>query len=99
MNKRTLPSALVARQSRRRIARSMGFLTRWIASKMEDPAEREEKWVKHMRETDAKCDELKKRWNQPTKTHGYWAKDKMQTTFKFSLDPILTNAPGKTQGW
>ena len=40
----------------------------------------------------------KKRWNQPTKTHGYWAKDKMQTTFKFSLDPILTNAPGKTQG-
>ena len=36
----------------------MGFLTRWIAAKMEDPAEREEKWVKHMRETDAKCDEL-----------------------------------------
>jgi hypothetical protein len=115
----------------------MGFLTRFLVSKMEDPAKRQADFEAHMVETVAKCEEVyvmlsgeslvpyrhliggtrvfwhprprvgvpssgppsrlgdsptvpyrssppphhsKKNWNQPTKTHGYWTKDKMQST-------------------
>eukprot|EP00228_Micromonas_bravo_P005543 CAMPEP_0203004260 /NCGR_PEP_ID=MMETSP1401-20130829/2299_1 /ASSEMBLY_ACC=CAM_ASM_000894 /TAXON_ID=38833 /ORGANISM="Micromonas pusilla, Strain CCAC1681" /LENGTH=93 /DNA_ID=CAMNT_0049745865 /DNA_START=1 /DNA_END=282 /DNA_ORIENTATION=+ len=78
---------------------AMGWLTRFLASKMEDPAKRQADFEAHMVETTAKCEEVKKNWNQPTKTHGYWAKDKMQSTYKFSQEPMLTNAPGRAQNW
>ncbi|ACO67734.1 predicted protein [Micromonas commoda] len=77
----------------------MGFLTRWLAGKMEDPAKRQADFEKHMTTTMAKCEEIKKNWEQPTKTHRWWTKDRNQLTYKFSLEPMLVNAPGRAQNW
>ena len=38
--------------------RAMGFLTRWLAGKMEDPAKRQADFEKHMTTTMAKCEEM-----------------------------------------
>lgn len=38
--------------------RAMGFLTRWLAGKMEDPAKRQADFEKHMTTTMAKCEEV-----------------------------------------
>lgn len=38
--------------------RAMGFLTRWLAGKMEDPAKRQADFEKHMTTTVAKCEEM-----------------------------------------
>jgi hypothetical protein len=46
--------------------------------------------------TRAPCDiassRRKKNWNQPTKTHGYWTKDKMQSTVR-ALHEITPGVP------
>ena len=36
----------------------MGWLTRFLASKMEDPAKRQADFEAHMRTTQAKCEEV-----------------------------------------
>ena len=38
--------------------RAMGFLTRWLTGKMEDPAKRQADFEKHMTTTMAKCEEV-----------------------------------------
>ena len=37
---------------------TMGFLTRWLVAKMEDPAKRQEAFENHMNKTLAKCAEM-----------------------------------------
>lgn len=37
---------------------TMGWLTRFLASKMEDPAKRQAEFEAHMRTTQAKCEEV-----------------------------------------
>ena len=112
----------------------MGWLTRFLASKMEDPAKRQADFEAHMgprRRSARKCalsreitraprlgldfsrapcsvadrapsladppltafahpsvPRRKKNWNQPTKSHKYWGKDKMQSTVRPPPDPI-----------
>ena len=42
---------------------TMGWLTRFLASKMEDPAKRQADFEAHMAETTAKCEEVCVRQN------------------------------------
>ncbi|CEG00446.1 unnamed product [Ostreococcus tauri] len=54
----------------------MGFLTRVIASGIEDGARREAALERHLERVTTRCEALRDNWDQPTKSDKFWLKAK-----------------------
>eukprot|EP00897_Mesotaenium_endlicherianum_P005142 jgi/Mesen1/4656/ME000241S03697 len=71
----------------------MRFAEHWIRDSMEDPREREEKNIKHLRKVKETCDKLLAQWAMPVKPYGFWNNDK--NNHKYLMDVRLSKLSGR----
>ncbi|ABP00084.1 predicted protein [Ostreococcus lucimarinus CCE9901] len=76
----------------------MGFLTRFIASGIDDGVERQRALEKHLEKTSAKCATLKDNWDQPTKSDRYWLREKSQLAYA-DANQTGDDVPGRRPVW
>mmetsp|Transcript_5411 Transcript_5411/g.6847 ORF Transcript_5411/g.6847 Transcript_5411/m.6847 type:complete len:99 (+) Transcript_5411:281-577(+) len=63
----------------------MSIITQWIASKMEDPQERDNRERRRIAAAYERSKKMKEQWDEPTKSDMFWTKQKNKALFEDNL--------------